>query len=185
MSAPVGSERAEGDLTRAPGQVVWITGLAASGKTTVSRALAAAYRARTRPPVLLDGDELRFLLPVAPGYTRPSRLRVAEFYGALAGRLAAQGHLVIVATISLMHEVHARNRAELPGYFEVLLQVPRDELERRAAARPSASSPAVGAEIPADMPTAPDLVIENWGERSSQRSADLILQALGTGGGSA
>ena len=131
MSVPVTSARAGENRAPTPsqGRVVWITGLAASGKTTVSGAMAEICRRGGRPPVLLDGDELRALLPIAMGYTRAKRLQVAQFYGLLAGHLAAQGHLVIVATISLMHEVHARNRAELPGYFEVLLQVPLDELE--------------------------------------------------------
>ena len=50
-----------------------------------------------------------------------------------------QGVDVVIATISLFHEVHTWNRAHLPGYLEILLDVPPEssvETERdRAIAR--------------------------------------------------
>ncbi|NCY22974.1 adenylyl-sulfate kinase, partial [bacterium] len=36
-----------------------------------------------------------------------------------------------IATISLFREVHQWNRQNLPGYFEIYLKVPIEELRRR------------------------------------------------------
>jgi adenylylsulfate kinase-like enzyme len=45
-------------------------------------------------------------------------------YARLCRVLAEQGVTVVIATISLFKEVHAWNRENLPGYFEVYLKVP-------------------------------------------------------------
>ena len=44
------------------GQVIWITGLAGAGKTTVAKQLTLTVRERGLQPILLDGDILRDLL---------------------------------------------------------------------------------------------------------------------------
>jgi len=38
---------------------------------------------------------------------------------------------VVIATISLFQEVHQWNRQNLPGYFEIYLKVPVEELRQR------------------------------------------------------
>lgn len=89
---------------RAGGRVIWLTGLSGAGKTTLARALLK-YLPRA---VLLDGDELREALGVATsGFDAASRKKLALTYARLAGLLARQGLTVVVATISLFHDVHA------------------------------------------------------------------------------
>ncbi len=110
------------------GRVIWITGLSGAGKTTLARALLD----RLPGSILLDGDELRQALNTADiGFDAASRKNLALTYARLAGLLARQGFTVIVATISLFHEVHAWNRENLPGYLEVFLDVPEDVRRRR------------------------------------------------------
>ncbi|PWB35388.1 adenylyl-sulfate kinase [Pseudomonas sp. SDI] len=117
------------------GQVVWITGLSGAGKSTLAQAFAAGLRAQGQSVVVLDGDELREVFgntaDRAQNYDRAARLALAMQYAHLCRVIAAQGHIVVIATISLFHEVHAWNRSQLPGYFEVYLQVPLEELRRR------------------------------------------------------
>lgn len=106
---------------RQEGRVIWITGLSGAGKTTLAKALQKALPGS----LLLDGDELREALGASgQGFDAESRRRLALSYARLAGLLARQGATVIVATISLFHEVHAWNRANLPGYTEIFLDVP-------------------------------------------------------------
>ena len=38
---------------------------------------------------------------------------------------------VVIATISMFHKIHEWNRKNLPGYFEVFLDVPINELQKR------------------------------------------------------
>lgn len=118
------------------GKVIWITGLSGAGKTSLASELTARLSSQGRAVVRLDGDELREIFGVSTAsrpedYGRDSRLALARRYGLLCNLIASQGFTVVIATISLFHEVHAWNRDNLPGYFEVYLKVPTEELRRR------------------------------------------------------
>jgi cytidine diphosphoramidate kinase len=117
------------------GTVLWITGLSGAGKTTLSDATASRLRSQGEVVVLLDGDELRAVFGAVAVNTqnhgREGRLALAMQYARLCRVLADQGLTVVIATISLFREVHAWNRENLPGYFEVYLKMPIEELRRR------------------------------------------------------
>lgn len=117
------------------GQVVWITGLSGAGKSTLAHAVVVRLRDRGEAVVMLDGDELREVFGAvavnAENHGRAGRLALAFQYAHLCRVVSAQGLTVVTATISMFREVHAWNRANLPGYFEVYLKVPLDELRRR------------------------------------------------------
>lgn len=122
-------------MAKTVGEVIWITGLSGSGKSTLAHELVAHLRAAGEAVVMLDGDELREVFGAvaanAQNHGREGRLALAMQYAHLCRVVAAQGLTVVIATISLFREVHAWNRANLPGYFEVYLKVPVEELRRR------------------------------------------------------
>ncbi|GAA2922548.1 hypothetical protein GCM10020221_18360 [Streptomyces thioluteus] len=160
--------------------MLWITGLSGAGKSTVAGLLRDRLVARGGLPVVLDGDRLRETLPVRFGHREADRRRLARYYGGLAGELAHQGHLVICATVSLFHEAHAWNRRNLPGYFEVWLRVPIEDLRRRegrAALYGAADTrDVVGIGTRAEFPLAADLVVDNCGGTTAGQTADTILR---------
>lgn len=161
------------------GGVIWITGLAGVGKTTAATLLRARLTACGTLPVLLDGDRLREVMPVPVGYAEADRRRLAMTYARLARELSGQGHLVICATVSLFHEIHAWNRRHLPRYLEVWLRAPLDELRHRRSRchlyATAAESPGdvVGAGIPAEFPVAPHLALDT-ALTPPERVAELI-----------
>jgi adenylylsulfate kinase len=115
--------------------VIWITGLSGAGKSTLALQLTLRLRAIGHPVILLDGDELRKIFGAETSgmqnHGRNGRLSLAMQYGLFCRSIATQGITVVIATISMFREVHAWNRANLPGYFEVYLKVPIEELRRR------------------------------------------------------
>lgn len=122
-------------ISRHVGKVYWLTGLSGAGKTTLATELAARMREQGESVVLLDGDELREVFGAAAAnsnnHGRDGRLALAFQYAHLCRVIASQGLTVVIATISLFKEIHAWNRKHLPGYFEIYLKVPIEELRRR------------------------------------------------------
>ena len=118
-----------------PGRVVWITGLSGSGKSTLATEVVGQLRALCNDVIRLDGDELREVFAAETvnlqRHDRDGRLMLAMQYASLCRLLSMQGFTVVIATISMFREVYAWNRANLPGYFEVYLKVPIEELRRR------------------------------------------------------
>ncbi len=169
------------------GAVVWITGLSAAGKSSVARQVARRVEDRGVRPVLLDGDELREVLGVTGAHDLRSRRRRAFVYGRLCRLLADQGHVVICAAIALFHAVHEWNRQHLRNYVEVLLDVPLEELERRdpkGLYGPTGDrAQVIGVGLAAEFPTAPDLVVPNFGDTTPASAAELIMHALLAQGG--
>ena len=57
----------------------WITGLSATGKTTLSKLLVEHFRSLGRTVVHLDGDEMRQILS-DQAYTRQDRIALGMRY---------------------------------------------------------------------------------------------------------
>ena len=115
--------------------VVWITGLSGAGKSTLARGIAEKLRIAGKTVVTLDGDELRKIFgvvePNKKNYGREARLSLAMSYARLCKMISAQDVVVVIATISMFNEIYTWNRKNLPGYFEVFLKIPMEELRRR------------------------------------------------------
>ncbi|MGE5491998.1 MAG: adenylyl-sulfate kinase [Actinomycetota bacterium] len=170
-----------------PGRVIWITGLSGAGKSTLATALVQRMNTRGETAVLLDGDELREVFGAAStphGHDRSARLALAMQYAHLCRVIASQGFTVVIATISLFKEVHSWNRAHLPGYFEVYLKVPVEELRRRDPKDiyrrfdEGNLKNVAGLDLPIDEPDNADCLIEHAPDQSVPALADQLLSLL-------
>src|SRR5208282_4076475 len=174
----------EAEHEASPGRVFWITGLSGAGKTTVGRELWSRLRAAGRPVTFLDGDALRAVIAEDLGHGAGNRRRSAMRNARLCRLLAGQGIDVVCATISLFHEVQRWNRKNIPGYREIYLRVPIDELRHRdskgiyAGAQRGDVRDVVGLDVPAEAPEAPDLVLDNYGALDVATAVDRILEAF-------
>ena len=108
----------------------WITGLSATGKTTLSTLLVEDMRLSGKKVILLDGDELRQVLS-ENAYTREERISLGMRYSRLCRLLSSQGVDVVIAVIGLFKELHEWNRENIPNYVEVFIDTPMVELRRR------------------------------------------------------
>lgn len=154
--------------------VVWITGLPASGKST----LAQELHRRLPYAVVLDSDEVRTALGMS-AYTEDARDR---FYRALAGiaaMLARQGVVVLVAATSPSREHRQIARELAPAFLEVYVDTPVADCMRRDPKQLYATAPAKlpGAGVAYEPPEAP-AVIAHGGH--DEHAVETILALLRT-----
>ena len=165
----------EGRLTRrqrwdalgAKGGTVWITGLPASGKSTLAAAIEERLVADGRWAYQLDGDNLRHGICKDLGFTPGDRKENVCRAGHVAALFADAGAVAIVALVSpfaadrqAVRDLHRKRR--LP-FVEVFVDTPletcvaRDPKGLYARARAGELRGFTGVDAPYESPSAPDL----------------------------
>ena len=111
--------------------VIWITGLAGAGKTTIGREVSNLINTRKPNTVFLDGEDIRAIMGDDLGFTVEDRRFNAWRICRLCQYLDGQGIDVICATLSIFPEHQEWNRQNYSQYFEIYVEVPMDELVAR------------------------------------------------------
>ena len=105
---------------------IWITGLSASGKTTLGKQLHEDLKSREiNEVILLDGEAVRERIGNF-GYTNEERNKVAFRIAEIALESNKNGKVVIVAGITHQRKTRAKIREYLGQYTEVYLKCPVD-----------------------------------------------------------
>ncbi len=157
----------------------WMTGLSATGKTTLSKLLVEYIRSTGRQVIKLDGDELRRIL-ADKSYTREERIALAMRYSRLCQLLSSQGIDVVIAVIGLFKEIHTWNRENIPNYIEIFIDTPLDELKRRDPKNiykrheSGEINNVAGLDLKVDIPANPDVHLK-W---SDKKTIDSMFQEL-------
>lgn len=105
----------------AAGCVAWFTGLPASGKSTLARAVRDRLRRAGAACVLLDGDEVRAAISPAPGYDDAGRSGFYQTLAQLAALLARQDLVVLVAATAHRRAYREQARQLAPRFLEIYL----------------------------------------------------------------
>ena len=165
--------------------MIWITGLSGSGKTTTAGSVVDILRSSGRQVIQLDGDVLREVFGEdersIQNHGSEARLSLAFKYSRLCRHLGDQGHLVVIATISLYNEIHLWNRENISNYLEVFLDIDYEELRRRDPKKIYSRFDAgvlvnvVGLDLPFDEPVEAELRICTEDNYSPSKAAELII----------
>lgn len=165
--------------------LIWLTGLAGAGKTTIGTQLHREMRDRQSNVVFLDGDSLREIFEVVGGFDSVARCELAFRYARLCKALVEQDLIVICATISMFHAVRNWNRENIQNYYEVYVRVPIETLVSRdqkflySRALQGEELNVVGIDLPFEAPRTPDLIIDNDGEVGVSELVQKIISTLG------
>jgi adenylylsulfate kinase-like enzyme len=113
-------------LPRSAG-TIWITGLSASGKSSLARALADRLRATAGiDAAVFDGDEFRAGLDRPYGHELADRHAVLRLLVGAVRQTNLEDRPAIVAALSHKREMRAHARQQLPRFMEVFLDCPAD-----------------------------------------------------------
>ncbi|MGH7804259.1 MAG: adenylyl-sulfate kinase [Candidatus Binatia bacterium] len=117
------------------GVTVWMTGLSASGKSTIAVALEQVLLQRGRHAYRLDGDNIRFGLNKNLGFSAEDRAENIRRIGEVAKLFSDAGVITLTSFISpyrrdrdLARKLH--DDSQIP-FLEVYVDCPIDEAEKR------------------------------------------------------
>lgn len=166
-----------------PAFAIWITGLPASGKSTIVAALTPRLEALGLHVEVLESDAVRRSLTPNPTYSHEERdlfYRALAFFGS---RLVAHGITVIFDATANRREYRALARGLIPRFMEVAVECPlevcmardRKGTYRTGLAGQSATVP--GLQDAYEPPLAPEIKIDG-ANTAPDAAADQIRSAL-------
>jgi len=182
----------EGDVTREErqanlgqkGVTVWMTGLSASGKSTIAVALEKVLLARGIHTYRLDGDNIRHGLNKDLGFSAEDRAENIRRIGEVAKLFGDASMITLASFISpyrrdrdLARKLH--EDAKLP-FLEVYVDCPIDEAEKRdpkglyKKARAGEVKGFTGIDDPYEPPECAELVLRTDRLTVAQSVAELL-----------
>ncbi len=164
------------------GFAVWLTGIPASGKSSITRELVKLLRARGTLVVVLESDSMRKILTPEPTYSEEERDR---FYRTLAeiGRVICESGInVIFDATANKREYRDRARGMIRKFVEAYVSCPIDVcrdrdpkgIYRQAALHKTATVPGIQAVY--EPPLSPEVSLD--GQAPPGNGAVFIVDTL-------
>lgn len=170
-------------MTRQQAFAIWLTGLPASGKSTIVTALRPQLEALGLSVEVLESDAVRRVLTPTPTYSHAER---DLFYRALAfmgARLVAHGVTVIFDATASRREYRDFARTVIPRFIEVAVVCPLETCTQRdykgtyQRGQRGESSTVPGLQEPYEAPLNPELTIDTT-QLSANDAARKILELV-------
>ena len=164
------------------GQVLWLTGLSGSGKSTIANALEKQLYAEGKKTYVLDGDNIRHGLNKDLGFTDKDRVENIRRVAEVAKLMCDAGLIVITAFISPFRAERemARSLFQSGEYKEIFISTPLKIAEQRdpkglyKKARSGEIPNFTGINSPYEKPIKPELTIDT-SKTSVTQSVKKIL----------
>src|SRR5437899_7195844 len=176
-------------LLNQKGVTVWMTGLSASGKSTIACILEQMLLHKKKHAYRLDGDNIRMGLNKNLAFSAEDRAENIRRIGEVAKLFTDAGVIAITSFISPYRKDRDAVRANMkPGEFiEIYINVSLAEAEKRdpkglyKKARAGQLKGFTGIDDPYEAPEKPEIVIETESTKPDQ-AAQQILAYLEQGG---
>jgi adenylylsulfate kinase len=162
------------------GCAIWLTGLPASGKSTIVAALRPQLEGLGYVVEVLESDAVRRILTPAPTYSHEER---DLFYRALAfmgARLVAHGVTVIFDATANRRAYRDFARSLIPQFIEVAVECPlelcmqRDYKGTYQRGQRGESTTVPGSQDPYEAPLNPELTIDATTTSASEAAGKVL-----------
>ena len=110
--------------------VIWITGLARSGKSEIASKLTEKLKKKGLKAEHLDGHSIRHLFPEI-GFNREAVNEHIKRVGYLASKLEEQGVFVVASFLSPYSESREFVKSICKNYSEIYISTPLEECEKK------------------------------------------------------
>jgi adenylylsulfate kinase len=173
-------------MNRPQGWGIWITGLPASGKSTIVRELKPQLEAVGHTVEVLESDEVRRVLTPAATYSDAERdlfYRAVAFTGA---KLAAHGVTVIFDATATKRAYRDFARTLFSGFVEVAVECPleicmqRDYKGTYERGLRGETGTVPGLQVPYEIPLNPELFIDTR-QIEAKAAAGMIVKRVTQG----
>jgi len=164
------------------GFAVWITGLPASGKSSITRELAGKLKDEGIVAAVLASDALRSILTPEPTYGLEERDRFYHQLARIGEMLCREGIPVIFDATANRREYRNHARARIASFIEVLVECPLEICRKRdpkgiyAAADQGKAVSVPGVQVTFEPPIQPDVIVDC--RETPQICADAIFRRL-------
>jgi adenylylsulfate kinase len=169
-----------------PPFAVWVTGLPASGKSTLTAALVKELRKRGIDPAVLESDAFRKVLGPSLTHDAPDRDRFYEALVYVGGLLFDRGVPVLFDATANRRAYRQRARDRFPRFVEVFVDCPIDVCMERdpkgiyRRAKEGTARAVPGLQAPYEPPERPDVHVR--GDREDPESAarrvlDVLIES--------
>lgn len=164
------------------GFAIWMTGLPASGKSSITRELVKKLETRGISAIVLESDEMRKILTPEPTYRQEER---DVFYRSLAliGELLSRSGVNVIFDATANKRTYREYaRTLIPRFAEVQVTCPLDVCMKRdpkgiyGRATTGKASTVPGLQSSYEPPLSPEVTVD--GQVSPKVSADLIFNKL-------
>ena len=169
------------------GCTIWLTGLPASGKSTIALLIEEKLLTEKRPALILDGDTLRHGLNAGLGFDAGGRAEAVRRAGESALLIAESGAVAIVSMVSPYRAdrdaVRARHAKIGIAFIEVFVDAPLAVAESRdpkglyKKARAGEILAFTGITDPYEAPTHPEVHVRTH-ESSAHECTIKIFAAM-------
>ena len=173
------------DINKQKPCVIWLTGLSASGKTTIADLLEKKLFKKNKKTYLLDGDNIRHGLSSDLGFSNDDRLENIRRVSEVSKLMVDAGLIVISAFISPFKAERriARENFEKGEFIEVFVDTPMEICEKRdmkglyKKAKAGLIKNFTGISSKYETPENPEIVLKA-GEKDQEECSDQIIDYL-------
>lgn len=150
-------------INKKEGILFWITGLAGSGKSTISKNIKKYVENEFGPTIIVSGDNLRNLYQFRK-YTKKDRLQFSKQKIKFCQFILKKKINIIFSTISLFESVRKRNKREISNYIEIFIQADLKKIikfKKKKMYHKKNKKNIWGIHIKPEFPKSPDILIKN------------------------
>ena len=164
------------------GFAVWLTGIPASGKSSITRELVRLLQTRGVTAVVLESDAMRNILTPDPTYSEEERSRFYRSLSLIGELITRSGTNVIFDATANKREYRDHARRLIKKFIEVYVSCPLEVCTKRdpkgiyAQAALHKTTTVPGLQAVYEPPLNPDLTLD--GQAPPETGAVLILDKL-------